>query len=819
MKRATTIAFIFLILIAVSNYFYYHNLYRNQIRYISNLLDRQVQIVGQEVDEFSFFFQSDLSKIDFTAEISQFFDNEDVNRRATEKLKLYFIKYQDFITGISIINNRTDVFNMSLDESREDFRKGVFIDDDYWLMNTFKTHDQQRIYRQDTISRDESRYNYFQPIFGSDGSIVANFRITVDHNRYFRALFERFSSEEYQWQWLVNSEGVIEQNNFRNGEIKYEDIGRIISSIEDGSTGNITHRAIINGEPRTIISSFCPVGLLAGMEYGIIFSAPKDFFQSYIIRNSLAIVLFTIIMILAIVFTFIREHRRQGRELIHSSDAEKMLERLIEEMPVGVIIYNSGREILKANKIAAGFYAYEAESEMAGKIYPGPGTTDDSGYFSRYLGGKFSPDQFVIIRREMGEMVLFRSSIPVTHQGSEATMEILIDVTMLEAARKQEETSNIAKSELLARMSYEIRTPLNGIIGMADMLSKYDLKPEVSEMVGILHRSTELLLGIVNDILDYSGIESGKIILDEIPFNLHEEIGFCADLAQSRLEDKGIRINCDVDNNVPEMIIGDPFRLRQVLTNLIFFSIDSTLSGEVSVFCRKKGVKQGVITLEFDIKDTGRGHDKSELKTIFGDFVRSESVSARSRNTQGLGTALARQLVELMGGKLSASSPSGLSEEADKPGTRILFTISAYSNERVEKTYDTSGVRSMSDISALIITGMQNRDEDLLSLFHRTGIKTVVTTFNRSTINQIKASFSGGDEKYNLVVITDDEDINGFEVAGNIMDNNLHGEVAIIMVSAIDMKGNYLKSINMGVDHYLVKPVDDKEIKIGRAHV
>jgi hypothetical protein len=146
MKRATTIAFIFLILIAVSNYFYYHNLYRNQIRYISNLLDRQVQIVGQEVDEFSFFFQSDLSKIDFTAEISQFFDNEDVNRRATEKLKLYFIKYQDFITGISIINNRTDVFNMSLDESREDFRKGVFIDDDYWLMNTFKTHDQQRIY-------------------------------------------------------------------------------------------------------------------------------------------------------------------------------------------------------------------------------------------------------------------------------------------------------------------------------------------------------------------------------------------------------------------------------------------------------------------------------------------------------------------------------------------------------------------------------------------------------------------------------------------------------------------------------------------------
>lgn len=813
MKRAIILSLILMVLIALGNYIYYKNLYSNQIIYISKLLNRQVQIIGQEVDEFSFFFQSDLSKIDFTAEISQFFDNAEVNRRATEKLKLYFLKYQDFITGISIINNRTDVFNMSLDESREDYKKGIFIDDDFWLMNTFQTHDQQRIYQQDTIARDELKYNYFQPIFNQAGAVVANFRITVDHNRYFRALFERFSTEEYQWQWLLNSNGEIEQNNFRGGEIIYENYSKILADIEDGSTGSITHRAIINGEPRTIISSYCPVGLLAGMEYGIIFSAPKDFFQSYIIRNSIVIVASTLILISIIILVFIRQIRRQSIEMVYSYDAEKMLDRLIEEMPVGIIIHNSGREILKANNISAGYYSYNNEADMRGKIFPEPAATDTSGYFSRYLGGKFNPEEFIIIPRETGELVLVRRTIPVVYHGSDAMMNILIDVTMLESARKQEANANEAKSEFLARMSYEIRTPLNGIIGMADLLARHKLSSEVNEMVSILRRSTELLLGIINDILDFSSIEAGKIILDEVPYNLYEEISFCIDLAQGRLDGKEIDIVCDIDEAVPEKVIGDPARLRQVLTNLCFFAVDNTSAGEITLSCRKKEVRQGVIILEFDLKDTGRGHDRSELKMIFGDFLQAESLSLRSRNGQALHSALAAQLIEIMGGKLNASSPSGLSGDEDKPGTRIIFTIAVYSNEREKKRFDNRRVRSFSDIKALVITGLQNRDEELLSIIHRLGIKSVVTTFHKSTINQIKAGINAGEESYDLVLITDDDNTDGFSIAAALFESGIYRDIAILMVTGTDIKGNYLRSINMGVDHYLVRPVYEDEVR------
>src|SRR4030042_2678402 len=170
-----------------------------------------------------------------------------------------------------------------------------------------------------------------------------------------------------------------------------------------------------------------------------------------------------------------------------------MLFRLIEEMPVGVIIHNKDREIIKANKVAATQYSYSGEEDMKGKIFPETSVTDVSDYFAKNLGGSFNPDQFVIIEKEVGEIVLYRNSIPVVFMGEEADMEILIDVTMLESARKQEAKANVAKSALLARMSYEIRTPLNGIIGMTDILGKSYLSDQVKNIVTLLHRSAEVL--------------------------------------------------------------------------------------------------------------------------------------------------------------------------------------------------------------------------------------------------------------------------------------------------------------------------------------
>jgi signal transduction histidine kinase/CheY-like chemotaxis protein len=478
-------------------------------------------------------------------------------------------------------------------------------------------------------------------------------------------------------------------------------------------------------------------------------------------------------------------------------------------MPVGVIIHNKNREIIKANKVAASQYSYSGEEEMKGKIFPETSVPEVSEYFSKNLGGAFNPDQFVIIKKEIGEIILYRNSIPVVFMGEEGTMEILIDVTMLESARKQEAKANVAKSEFLARMSYEIRTPLNGIIGMTDILDKMKLSGNVQEIVSLLRRSTEVLLNIINDILDFSKIETGKMILDEIPFDLRKEIGYCTELAKTRIAENKIVFSCNIDNNVPESIIADPFRLRQIITNLINHSASATTEGEIKLSCSLKSNESGAITLGFELKDTGTAFDKASLKKIFGDFINIESKAIKTGDESGFGTILARQLIEIMGGELVAESPSGLSGNR---GTKVMFTIKAYSNDKVIKSLNQDKIKSYDKIKTLVITGSQNRDEEILGSLHRLGLEITVTNYNKSTVSQIKGNLEHSPEKYVLVIIMDDNIFNGFEAAEAIWENDLSDKIMLYMISSNDKKGNYLKCITLGIDHYLVRPVENSEL-------
>ena len=352
-------------------------------------------------------------------------------------------------------------------------------------------------------------------------------------------------------------------------------------------------------------------------------------------------------------------------------------------------------------------------------------------------------------------------------------------------------------------MSYEIRTPLNGIIGMTDVLNKFEHAREVQEIIRLLRRSTEVLLNIINDILDFSRIESGKMILDEVPFNLREEITYCTDLTKTYITDNDPNLVCVVDENVPESIIGDPYRLRQVLTNLLAHSVRNTEKGEVKLRCFVKQNNHGMMILGFELSDTGLSFDKASLKKIFGDYINIESKAVTRNEGSGFGTILSRQLVEMMGGELLAESPSGLSGDR---GTKVTFTILTYSNDRQIKNLSFEKVRSYDKVKTLVITGNQNRDEEVLGHLHRLGVAVSITTFQKSTINQIKANLNSPDDKYRLVVIFDDEEFDGFGAAEAIWENSLSDKFIMFLISSNDKKGNYKKCITMGIDHYLIKP-------------
>jgi signal transduction histidine kinase/CheY-like chemotaxis protein len=798
MRRILILVYSAFVIIMIANYIFYKSMYNKQISYIVELLDRQVQIVGLTVDSTNNGFISDFNKINFSEDLNLFFTNPENQVRIKDKMKSFFSKYKEFVIGIRLYDNKKNEFTLKRDNESEE-----------WLEQPFILHVQTEIDTIEKLVQENRQYNYYLPVLNKKtNETIGNIVVTVDYQKYFKAIFSEFNLKEYQWQWVVSDSGEVVYDNNPN-KVVYSQLDKITRGLAAGSVENIIHTATINGKSEELISSYYSTQLLQKRDLGLVFSAPTSRFQKYIIWNSLLIVLGTLFLVQAIIYLFWRYLKSQQKEMDGLKTSEKMLFKLIEEMPVGVIVHNKSREILKANKVAAGQYSYLSETEMKGKIFPESSLPGDSDYYSKNLGGSFNPDQFVIIKKEIGEIVLYRNSIPVMFMGDEATMEILIDVTMLESARKQEAKANEAKSEFLARMSYEIRTPLNGIIGMTDVLKKFHLTSEVKEIVGLLHRSTEVLLNIINDILDFSKIESGKMILDEVPFNLREEITYCTDLANTDIPANDLKLSCTVDDNVPESIIGDPFRLRQILTNLITHSVRNTEKGEIRLKCILKNNRNGIITLEFELLDSGRSFDNASLKKIFGDFVNIESKKVRTNDDSEFGTILSRQLVELMGGELLAVSPSGISGDQ---GTKVSFTILTYSNDRQIKELSFEKIKTFNSIRTLVITGNQNRDEEILSALHRLGLNVTITTFQRSTVNQIKTNMNYPDDKYNLVVIFDDEEFNGFDAARVIWENRLSAYFIMLMISSNDKKGNYLNCITLGIDHYLIKPFDISEL-------
>jgi signal transduction histidine kinase/DNA-binding response OmpR family regulator/uncharacterized protein YxeA len=794
MKKILIIIYSIFLVIIIVNVFYIKSLYNNQINYIVTLLDRQVQIVGLAVDSTNNYFTSDLNEISYSEDLSSFFTVTESQQKARDKMKFFYSKYQDFITGIKYYDNKRNEFTLKRDDNSGE-----------WLDQTFTLHLQGEIFDMEKLVEENKVFEYYLPVI-KENIIIGNIVVTVDYRKYFDAIFSVYNLKDYQWQWVVNDSGKIIYDNSGN-RIRYNQIDRLTAALENGSVDNLIHNAGIEGKDQEIVSSYYSTQLLQ-RNFALVFSAPTGFIQKYITKNSLFIIIGTLLFIQIIISIFWWYLKKREAENKRLSDSEKTLFKLIEEMPIGVIIHKN-RRIIRANKAAAIQYSYQSGAEMEGKTFPEISLTDVNEYFARNFGGVVNPEQFAIIKRETGDIILYRNSIPVEFLGEDASLEILMDVTSLESARRQEAKANAAKSEFLARMSFEIRTPLNGIIGMTDILARQKLTDEVREIVSLMGRSTETLLNIINDILDFSKIESGKMVLDEIPFNLREEINYCVNLARTSIQDKKITFSIKVDNDVPESIISDPFRLRQVLTNLINHSVRNTKEGEIQLKCSQQHSKNSTVTLTFELLDSGKAFNSEDLEMIFGEVMNIESKVAASDDESVFGPVLAKQLVDLMGGGLTAVSPSGLS---GKKGTKIVFTIPVYSNDRIEKNLDLKRIKSFNKIRTLVVTGQQTRDEEVLASLHRLGLSVSLTAYQKSTIGQIKSNLNSPDDRYNMIVILDDEEFNGFEVAESFRENNLFGSLIVLMISSRDKKGNYLKSITMGIDKYLVKPLDTEKL-------
>ncbi len=799
MKRIYIIVIIVLSFVVGLNTFFYSQIRESQLDFQKNILLRQTQLCGNHVERTVSNYESDLNRTIFKyiKEMHDIFLDKQVMYLITRDLESFYAKYRDLVTNISVYDNNNKYL-------------GIYINDnDDFVVDTFSRQKNNVLKSADTIMEKNGRYLTYFPYFDSE-ELVGNVVVEINFEKYLSYIFSLYRVQDIQWQWLMNTKGAIVFSNI-NDSVQISGLRALADSLATSREGSLQHSLRKDSEEYKITSAYYPLNIIKN-DLGIVFTMNSGHLLSIFVGRTVILGIGSLLIVIGLIFFLlleIQKHKSNERTLKRQLIEIRMI---TEQFPVGIMILDKDGIIYNINRTAQKMLFLDRDEDLVGKHFEDQFLVSNNYLLKEVVTAPFDSNHFIHYVKDGNEVVIYRRDVIAHIAGEQFTISALIDVSPLEKSRKQEAAANQSKSDFLAKMSHEIRTPMNGIIGMTDNLSRAKLSQDQLEDIKIIRKSSELLMNIINDILDFSKIEAGKMLLEEIPFSLSEEINIVLSLFRSLANKKGLELQLSIKPEIPDHLIGDPFRLRQVISNLFSNAIKFTEKGKILISVELMEKYNSAISLLFYVEDTGIGIKKDEIAKVFSTFEQGLESTSRKFGGTGLGTAISKQLVEMMNGEIWVESPSSISDDPKYPGSRFCFTVEVNSDERIRKDYDFSSINQYQQITALIISRKKDKSDKIHHILDSFGINFNYRTYDDNTIDSILYHIEQKKNLYQMIIIKDKPRYDGFGLATQLNESGLSFKFPVILISSNDQHGNYLRARKLGIDYYLIQPYDSNEV-------